>query len=121
MVKFLYSQRTYLGFQWPHQGKPTYFVFNLLPFGMSTVPYIFTKVLKPVINYWRSAGRRNCMFLDDGLGGNSCKGSASTDATAVRADLTKLGSLLSVDKCVWDPSLIQTWLDHVLNMSENRL
>ena len=120
-VEIFDSHRTYLGFQWPYQGKPTYFVFNVLPFGMSTAPYIFTKVLKPVINYWRSAGRRICMFLDDGLGGNSCKESASTDAIAVRADLAKLGFLLSVDKCVWNPSLIQTWLGYILNMSENRL
>ncbi|CAH3174142.1 unnamed protein product, partial [Porites lobata] len=88
---------------------------------MSTAPYIFTKVLKPVINYWRSTGRRICMFLDDGLGGNSCKESVSTDSIAVRADLAKLGFLLSVDKCVWDPSLIQTWLGYILNISENRL
>ena len=49
------------------------------------------------------------MFLDDGLGGNSCMESASTDAITVRADLAKLGFLLSIDKRVWDPSLIQTW------------
>ena len=60
------------------------------------------------------------MFLHNGLCGNSCKG-FSTDAIAVRGDLAKLGFLLSVDKCNWDPSLIQTWLGHVLNMSENRL
>ena len=82
-VEIFDSNRTYLGFQWPYQGKPTYFVFNVLSFGMSTAPYIFTKVLKPVINYWRSTGKRICMFLDDGLGGNSCKESASTDAIAV--------------------------------------
>ena len=37
------------------------------------------------------------MFLDDDLGGNSYKGSASTDAIAVRADRAKLGFLNS--KC----------------------
>ena len=61
------------------------------------------------------------MFLDDGLGGNSRKELASVDAIAVRGDLAKLGFLLSIDKCVWEPSLIQTWLGYVLNMSENRL
>ena len=49
-VEIFDSHRTYLGFQWPYQGKPTYFVFNVLPFGLSTAPYIFTKVLKPVSN-----------------------------------------------------------------------
>ena len=88
-------------------GQTNLFVFNVLPFGMSTVPYIFTKVLKPVINYWRSTGRRVSMFFDDGLGGNSCKGSASTDTIAVRADLARLGFFLSVDKCVWDNPLFR--------------
>ena len=117
-VYIRYSHRTYLGFQWPYQGKPTYFVFYVLPFRMSTRPFVFTKVLKPAINYWRSAGRRICIFLVDGLGGNSCMKSACTNAIAVRADLAKLGFRLSVD-CVWEPSFIQTSLVHVLNMSEN--
>ena len=106
-VEIFDSHRTYLGFQWPYQGKPTYFVFSVLPFGMSTAPYIFTKVLKPVINYWRSTDRRISMFLDDGLGGNSYKGSTSTDAIAVRADLARLGFFPSVDKYVWDNPLFR--------------
>ena len=57
------SHRIYLGFQWPFQDKPSYFVFNVLPFLMSIAPYIFTKVLKPVINYWKSAGRRILCFV----------------------------------------------------------
>ena len=67
------SHRIYLGFQWPFQGKPSHFVFNVLLFLMSIAPYILAKVLKPVINYWRSAGRRICMFLGDRLGGNFCR------------------------------------------------
>jgi len=30
--------------------------FNCLPFGLCTSPYIFTKIMKPVINYLRRAG-----------------------------------------------------------------
>ena len=40
-IEIFKSHRTYLGFQWPYQGKLTYFVFNVLPFGLSTAPYIF--------------------------------------------------------------------------------
>ena len=120
-VEIFQSHRTYLGFQWCCQGKATYFVFNVLPFGLSTVPYIFTKLLKPLISHWRGSGKRICMFLDDGLGGNSSKGSATVDAKAAKADLGQLGFVLSENKCVWGPSLTQTWLGHVFNMSENRL
>jgi len=94
---------------------PTYFVFNVLQIGMSISPYILTKWLKPVINYWRSAGRTICMLLDDELNGNSCKESAPTDAMAVGADLVKLGFLLNVVMCAWDPSLIQTCSSRVIN------
>ena len=61
------------------------------------------------------------MFLDDGLGGNSSKESATVDAKAVKEDLGRLGFVLSGNKSAWEPSLTQTWLGHVFNMSENRL
>ena len=96
-----------------------YFVFNVLPFGLSTAPYIFTKLLKPLIGHWRGSGKRICMFLDDGLGGNSSKESATVDAKAVKEDLGQLGFVLSENKCFWEPPLTQTWLGHVFNMSEN--
>ena len=56
-VEIFQSHRTYLGFQWFYQGKATYFVFNVLPFGLSTAPYIFTKLLKPLIGHWRGSGK----------------------------------------------------------------
>jgi len=80
-VEIFESHRTYLGFQWYFHGKLTYFMFNVLPFGLSTAPYIFTKLLKPAVSHWRSSGVKVCMFLDDGLGGNSSIESASTDAS----------------------------------------
>lgn len=120
-VEIFQSHRTYLGFQWSYRGKATYFVFNVLPFGLSTAPYIFTKLLKPLLSHWRGSGKRICMFLDDGLGGNSSKESATVDAKAVKEDLGRLGFVLSGNKCAWEPSLTQTWLGHVFNMSENRL
>ena len=49
------------------------------------------------------------------------QGVAPADAIAVRANLANLGFLLSANKCVWEPFLIQTWLCHVFNMSESRL
>ncbi|CAB3990422.1 Hypothetical predicted protein [Paramuricea clavata] len=54
-----------------------YFIFRVLPFGLSTAPLVFTKILKPVLRHWRSSGKRVCMFLDDGLGGSSSLQSAT--------------------------------------------
>ena len=104
-----------------YQGELTYFVINVLPFGLSTAPYCFTKVLKPVVRHWRGSGKKVCMFLKDGLGGAASNELASADAKDVYKDLTQLGFLLSDSKCKWEPSLVQTWLGHIFNMTENRL
>lgn len=98
----------------------TYFVFNVLPFGLSTAPYVFTKLLKPVISHWRSSGKKVCMFLDGGLSGNFPLESASVDAKDVQEDLCKLGFVLSDSKCSWEPEQIQTWLGDIFSMAENR-
>ena len=74
-----------------------------------------------MVSHWRGSGIRVCMFLDDGLGGNSSLESASVDAEAVETGLCTLGFTLSSSKCNWQPALVQTWLGHVFNMSENRL
>lgn len=120
-VEIFPDHRCFLGFQWHYNGKSRFFVFNVLPFGLSTAPYIFTKLLKPVVSSWRSLGKAVCMFLDDGIGGNQSLESARTDATFIRDHLVRLGFVLSDIKCKWEPSLTQTWLGHVFDMSLNRL
>lgn len=66
-IEIFQDHQTYFGLQWGYtNGKPQYFVFRVPPFGLSTAPLVFTKILKPVLRHWRSSGKRVCMFLDDG-------------------------------------------------------
>ncbi|VDI39681.1 Hypothetical predicted protein, partial [Mytilus galloprovincialis] len=51
-ISIFETDTTYLGFKWEHE----YYVYNVLPFRLSTSGYIFTKVVREVIKYWRSAG-----------------------------------------------------------------
>ena len=46
----------FLGFQWEDKGEPYYYVFSVLPFGLCTAPYLFTKLMKPLIKLWRGKG-----------------------------------------------------------------
>jgi hypothetical protein len=46
---------------------PSYFKFTVLPFGLTTAPYIFTKLLRPIVKHWRSQGISNVVYLDDGF------------------------------------------------------
>ena len=56
-------------------------MFSVLPFGLSSAPYIFMKLLKPLVKKWRGEGKSVILFLDDGLG------------AAQPFNLAKIGSL----------------------------
>ena len=51
------SSRKFLGFSfvWP-DGRVRYFVFNVLPFGLSSACYVFTKIFRPFVHRWREFG-----------------------------------------------------------------
>ena len=52
-----------LRFQWQNQT----YQFNTLPFGLSSAPYVFIKLLKPVVAILRRLGIRVVLYLDDML------------------------------------------------------
>ena len=62
-----------------------------LPFGISTGPYIFTKVLRPLIRYWRLQVIRIVVYLDDGLGVCPTFPDCYSQSMAVKSDLSQAG------------------------------
>lgn len=56
-----HSSRKYLQFQW----KGRHYQFRVLPFGLSLAPFVFTKVLKPILRWARRKGIRLTAYLDD--------------------------------------------------------
>ena len=57
------SAHTYLGFEWEGQ----YYEFTVLPFGLATAPWAFTKVMREVCGVLRTSGVRTLNYLDDFL------------------------------------------------------
>lgn len=55
--------KKYLTFEW----KGNFYRFLVLPFGLSSCPRIFTKVLKPIYAACRENGIRCCYYIDDSL------------------------------------------------------
>ena len=55
--------RKYLRFAWEERV----YEFQCLPFGLSSAPRVFTKLLKPVMALLRQRGLRSMIFLDDML------------------------------------------------------
>ena len=69
-VEIFPDHRKFLTFSWDFgTGVFRYFQFCVLPFGLSSSPYMFTKILKPLQKSWRSQGIPIAIFLDVGLGG----------------------------------------------------
>lgn len=55
------NSKKYLRFQF----NGNLYEFNVLPFGLNTAPYIFTKILKPIAKLLRSLGYLSTFYLDD--------------------------------------------------------
>ena len=56
------------GFSWEVGEKTCYFVFTVLPFELTSVPFIFTKVMRCLVKHLRINPIRIACFLDDSLG-----------------------------------------------------
>ena len=59
------------GFYGNFYGVIRYFLFNVLYFGLTSAPYIFTKLTRPLIKKWRGEGKTILMYIDDGFGCHS--------------------------------------------------
>ena len=108
----------YLGFSWTIGGTQRYFVFSVLPFGLTSAPYIFTKIVRCLVKFWRGAGVKFCCFLDDGIGTNISEEVTKLQADFVRSSLRESGFLANQKKSVWAPTQIITWLGIVVNLKE---
>ncbi|MCG7877889.1 MAG: reverse transcriptase domain-containing protein, partial [Candidatus Thiodiazotropha endolucinida] len=115
------AHRTFLGFSWQINGTTKYYVFNVLPFGISTAGFIFTKLLKVPLKKWRSEGHKVILFLDDGLGGGSSYQRAYESGQYIRHDLFQFGFLISEEKCQWVPSQKLVWLGYLWDTQSGTL
>ena len=109
--------RTYLGFSW----RGLCYVFNVLCFGLSTAGFIFSKLMRCPVKYFRSQGHKVVMFLDDGMGGHAEREKAVLLSEHVHKTLINLGFLISEDKCEWEPKQSATWLGHFWEMVGNKI
>lgn len=55
--------QTYLGFRSGFRS-----VFTVIPFELSAAPFVFTKMVRPLIRYWRLHAIRIACFFKNGLG-----------------------------------------------------
>ena len=97
-------------------------------FGLSTDPYIFTKLLRPHFKHWWEQGIKTAVYLDDGARVCDTFEKCIDQAKQVKTDLQSAGFIINNDKSVWvlcqclvRLGLLLNLIKVVLEIPENRL
>ena len=115
-VEIFPEHSQYLSFSLIFSSRVTrYFQFSVLPFGLSSAPYLFTKLLNPLVKKWRTEGKSIVVFVDDGLGATADYAKARISNLSVHADLLKSGFVPNEEKSLWEPIQVITWLGTVID------
>ena len=112
----------YLGFSWKdQQGVTVYYLFRVLPFGLATAPFVFTKLLRPLVKRWRSQGLKVVIYVDDGICAAATRKAAGQAALTIRQDLAQSGLVINEEKSVFDPRQIVAWLGFILDLCQGNI
>ena len=107
------ADRSYLRFC--HNS--TAWQFTVLPFGLSTSPRVFTKILKPVLAFAHLHRVKLHMYLDDWLLNPGTHQQAVEQTSWLKSLCQKLGLVLNLEKSDLIPSQVATYLGIELETS----
>ncbi len=105
------QHRRFLCFEWNH----TLFQFKVMPFGLSSAPRNFTKLLKPILAFWRRQGIRVIVFLDDILIINSSADGLRKDVHFCVTFLQIMGFVINFKKSALEPAQRLEFLGMILD------
>jgi hypothetical protein len=105
------GHRKFLRFVW----RESCYEFVALPFGLSSAPWAFTKLLRVVVAYLRKNGLRLIIYLDDILIVASSLLAARSAVALTKKTLESLGFVISLEKSVEDPVQILEYLGLSIN------
>lgn len=91
--------RKYLGFSWTFPDNTVkYYQFLVLPFGLASACYAFTKLTRPLLTKWRKDGIRCTMYLDDGIFGSKLLETTKKHSAIIQNDLARAGLTINLEK-----------------------
>ena len=100
----------FLGLSWEFSNVTRFFQFRVLPFGLATACYVFTKLLRPLVKRWRSLGLRVVIYIDDGICAATSIDKGKADTGIIVRDLDKAGFILNMEKSKLSPQQSGKWL-----------
>jgi hypothetical protein len=110
-VPIAQEHRHYLRFR----TEDSLFEFQCLPFGLSSAPRVFMKLLKPVVDLLRRRDIRSILFLDDMLVMDQTRQGLERKTGHIVSLLQLLGFQVNWTKSVLVPSQIIQYLGLVVN------
>lgn len=111
----------YLGFAWEFEGITRYFVFIVLPFGLCSACFVFTKLMRQLVKKWRGQGIKSVMYLDDGICTGYPRSLAIQHRNIVVSDLFSAGLTINIKKSSLEPETEKEWLGFKINTEDMRM
>ena len=106
------GQVKYLCFSWEVNGQVKYFIFSVLPFGLTFAPFVFTKLMREIVRYWRTLTFLVIIYLNDGWCRHD-KNSCQNFSKSIRKYLVSAGFIVNDEKSVWEPIQRLEWLGFI--------
>lgn len=117
LVKMHPESKKYLRFIYNNE----LFEFNVLAFGLCTAPFVFTKIMKPVIKLLRCRGHLSTVYLDDyfliGLGYETCMDNIFDTSRLLEA----LGFIINKEKSNLQPKNSCKFLGFIIDSIKLRI
>lgn len=102
--------RKFCCFEWDG----TVYQWQVLPFGLCTAPWSFTKIIRCLLQRWRALGYRCSNYIDDFIFFAKTKQEAREIRDVVMKELASLGFVVSPNKAVLEPAQTVTYLGYVI-------
>lgn len=100
LIPMFETHKKYLRFKFENK----IFEFQCLPMGLCTAPFVYTKLMKPVISYLRERGFTSVLYLDDFLLMGNSKEECLLNVKTTLEFLEKLGLIINYNKSILVPS-----------------
>ena len=115
MLTFPHRTNNFWVFVWSFAGSTRYFCLSVLPFGLSSACYCFTKLLRPLVKRWRFTSHNCFVYLDDGISGSRDHISAKAVSGIQRSDLASAGFVTNEEKSHRESVQVGEWLGFLIN------
>ena len=116
------QHRKFLSFAWDFGDTSLkYFHSRVLPFGLSSAPFVFAKILRPLTTAWQKWGIPISVYLDDGLGAGRTLLLTKSNSLTVHSSLLKAGFIINEPKSVWDPVQEIARVGYSINTKNNTI